>query len=53
MSLHFEVIHRFVIANMVIHTEPARIDDLVIDVKHMASKMDTGGISRGLILRLI
>ncbi|XP_021953997.1 ATP-dependent 6-phosphofructokinase isoform X1 [Folsomia candida] len=34
-----------------IFEEPARIDDLVIDVKHMASKMDTGGISRGLILR--
>jgi len=34
-----------------IHEEPAAIDDLVMDVKHMASKMATGGISRGLILR--
>lgn len=34
-----------------IYEEPATIDDLVTDVKHMASKMATGGISRGLILR--
>lgn len=34
-----------------IYEEPAKIDDLVQDVKHMASKMATGGISRGLILR--
>lgn len=34
-----------------IFEEPANIDDLVEDVKHMASKMATGGISRGLVLR--
>ncbi|CAL8138130.1 unnamed protein product [Orchesella dallaii] len=34
-----------------IYEEPSGIDDLVQDVKHMASKMATGGISRGLILR--
>jgi len=34
-----------------IFEEPANIDDLVTDVKHIASKMETGGISRGLILR--
>ena len=34
-----------------IYEEPANIDVLVQDVKHLASKMASGGISRGLVLR--
>lgn len=34
-----------------IFEEPQRITDLVVDVKHLASKIATGSISRGLVLR--
>ncbi len=34
-----------------IFEEPQTIDQLVIDVKHLASKIASGGISRGLVLR--
>lgn len=35
-----------------IYEEPQTIDQLVEDVKHLASKVETGKITRGLILRL-
>jgi len=34
-----------------IFEEPQSIDHLVLDVRHMVSKMHSGGISRGLVLR--